>query len=108
MKSQMIELERHIFSQNNVIVRLTKIMNRADKNWARFYKIKYFKTQRFQEISLLKVGLLNKYFCLFPIDQWFHGFMPNLRKKSYTVSNGYICCNKSKIGSVVYNVHFVV
>ena len=29
-------LEVSIFSLNNVIVRLTKIMNRANKNWANF------------------------------------------------------------------------
>ena len=29
-------LEISTFSLNNVIVRLTKIMNRADKNWAHF------------------------------------------------------------------------
>ena len=29
-------LEISIFSLNNVILRLTKIMNRADKNWAHF------------------------------------------------------------------------
>ena len=27
---------KHFFSLNNVIVRPTKIMNRADKNWAHF------------------------------------------------------------------------
>ena len=29
-------VEISIFSVNNVTVRLTKIMNRADKNWAQF------------------------------------------------------------------------
>ena len=29
-------LEISIFSLNNVILRLTKIVNRADKNWAHF------------------------------------------------------------------------
>ena len=32
MKPQIHALERSIFSLNNVIVELTKIMNRADKN----------------------------------------------------------------------------
>ena len=41
-------LEIGVFSLNNVIVRLTKIMNRADKNWAHFQKIKYFKNQIFE------------------------------------------------------------
>ena len=36
MKPQMHVLERSIFPLNNVIVRLTKIMNKADKNWAHF------------------------------------------------------------------------
>ena len=41
-------MEIGIFSLNNDIIRPTKIMNnRADKNWAHFYKTKYFKNQRF-------------------------------------------------------------
>ena len=36
IKSVMHLLEISIFSLNNVILRLTKIMNRADKNWACF------------------------------------------------------------------------
>jgi hypothetical protein len=36
MKPQTHATERSIFSLNNVIIRLTKIMNRADKNWAHF------------------------------------------------------------------------
>ena len=36
MKSCMHLVEISIFSLNFVIVRLTKIMNRADKNWAQF------------------------------------------------------------------------
>ena len=43
-----------IFSIKHVIVRPTKIMNWADKNWAHFYKIKYLKNQNI----LIKVGLL--------------------------------------------------
>ena len=43
------------------MLRLTKIMNRADKNWAHFYEIKYFKNQRFQKISLIQISLLIKY-----------------------------------------------
>ena len=34
IKPLMHLLEISIFSLNNVILRLTKIMNRADKNWA--------------------------------------------------------------------------
>ena len=45
----------------NVTVRHTKIMKRADKNWENFYKVKYFKNQKFQKYILLKVGLLFKY-----------------------------------------------
>ena len=37
IKPLMQLLEISTFSQNNVFVRLTKIMNRDDKNWARFY-----------------------------------------------------------------------
>ena len=36
IKPLMHLLEMSTFSQNNVIVRLTKIMNRADRNWAHF------------------------------------------------------------------------
>ena len=36
IKPLMHLLEISIFSLNNDIVRLTKIMNRADKNWALF------------------------------------------------------------------------
>ena len=36
MKPCMHLVEIGIFSLNLVIVRLTKIMNRADKNWAQF------------------------------------------------------------------------
>ena len=36
IKPRMHLLEISIFSVNNVILRLTKIMNRADKNWAHF------------------------------------------------------------------------
>ena len=28
-------------------------MNRADKNWAHFYKIKHFKNQKFQKMFLI-------------------------------------------------------
>ena len=37
------------FSLNLVIVRLIKIMNRADKNLAQFLEIKYLKNQNFQK-----------------------------------------------------------
>ena len=36
IKSLMHLLEISMFSLNNVILRLTKIMNRADENWAYF------------------------------------------------------------------------
>jgi hypothetical protein len=36
IKPLMYLLKISIFSLNNVILRLTKIMNRADKNWAHF------------------------------------------------------------------------
>ena len=48
-------LEISIFSLNNAIFRLIKIMNRVDKNWAHFKKIKYFKNQSFQKMPLAKV-----------------------------------------------------
>ena len=54
-------VEISIFSLNLVIVRLTKIMNRADKNLAQFYEIKYLKNQNFQKHFLIKVGLLVQY-----------------------------------------------
>ena len=54
-------LEMKTFKLNNVIIRLTKIMNRAEKNWAHFQQIKYFKNQSCQTFSLIKVGLLIKY-----------------------------------------------
>ena len=65
MKPCMHLVEISIFSLNLVIVRLTKIMNRADKNWAQFYKIKYLKNQKFQKHFLIKVGLLVKYSLVF-------------------------------------------
>ena len=43
------------FSLNNVIIRLTKIMNSADKNWVQFKKIKYLKNPNFQKHFLAKV-----------------------------------------------------
>ena len=61
IKPHMHLWEISIFSLNNVIVRPTKIMNRADKNWAHFEKTKYFKNQSFQKISFIKVDLLVKY-----------------------------------------------
>ena len=38
-----------ILSLNNIIGRSTKIMNRADKNWAHFYKTKCFKKSKFSK-----------------------------------------------------------
>ena len=54
-------MEISIFSLNNDLVRLTKIMDRANKNWTLFLKIKYFKNQKFQKYILLKVGTLVQY-----------------------------------------------
>ena len=54
-----------IFSLNLVIVRLTKTMNRANKNWTQFKKIKYLRNQTFQKHFLIKVGLLVKFFIEF-------------------------------------------
>ena len=54
-------LEISAFSLNNVIFSLTKIMNRADKNWTLFYDIKYFINQSFQIISIINIGFLIKY-----------------------------------------------
>ena len=50
--------EISIFSVNNAIVRPTKIMNRADKDWAHLKKSTYFKNQSFQKISFIKVDLI--------------------------------------------------
>ena len=36
-------------------------MNRTDKNWAHFKKIKYLKNQKFKKIFLIKVCLLVQY-----------------------------------------------
>ena len=48
-KPPMHLFEINVLSLNDVIARLTKIMNRADKNWAHFSK----SFQSFQKISLL-------------------------------------------------------
>ena len=47
MKSHMHLVKISIFSLYNVTVRLTKIMNRANKNWVHFLNTKYFKNQCF-------------------------------------------------------------
>ena len=49
MKSCIHTVEISIFSMNHAIVRPTKIMNKADKNWAHFSKIKCLKNQNFQK-----------------------------------------------------------
>ena len=54
-------VEIRIFSLNLVIVRLTKIVNRADKNWTQFQEIKYLQNQNFQKHFSIKLGLLVKY-----------------------------------------------
>ena len=41
--------EKKHFPLNLVNFRLAKIMNRAEKNWAQFYEIKYLKNQNFQK-----------------------------------------------------------
>ena len=61
MKPRMHLVEISIFSLNLVIVRPTKIMNRADKIRPQFQEIKYLKNQKFQKQFLIKVGLLVKY-----------------------------------------------
>ena len=53
--------EISILSLNNVIVRPTKIMNRAVRNWAHFKKTN-FKNQKLQKISFIKIDLLVKYY----------------------------------------------
>ena len=58
MKQCMYLVDISIFSLNNATVRPTKIMNRADKNWAHFEY--YLKNQNFQNTFLTKVGLLVK------------------------------------------------
>ena len=42
--------EISISSLNNGTIRLTKNMNRAHKNWARFYEIKYFKNILYKKL----------------------------------------------------------
>ena len=37
-------------------------MNRADKNWAHFQEIKYFKNQSFQKILFIKTWCPNQIF----------------------------------------------
>ena len=61
MKPCMHLVEISIFSLNFVIVRLTKIMNRADKNWAQFRQSILIHNQNFQKDFLIKAGLLVKY-----------------------------------------------
>ena len=61
IKPSMHLVELSIFSLNNVTLIPTKIMDRADKNWAHFLKIKYLKNQNFQKHFLLKAGLLVQY-----------------------------------------------
>ena len=58
MKRCLHLVEISIFSLNHDIDRPTKIINRADKNWAHFQKTKYLKNQSFQKISFIKVDLL--------------------------------------------------
>ena len=53
MKPWMHLVEISIFSLNLVIVLLTKIMKKANKNWAYFQKIKYLKNQNFQKHFLV-------------------------------------------------------
>ena len=48
-------------SPNNVTIRPTKIMNRADKNWVHLYKIKHFKNKKISKMFLIKVDFLVQY-----------------------------------------------
>ena len=69
-------LEICIYSLNNVIVRPTKIMNRADKNWARFLKTMYFKNQSFQknlfhfQVDLFTEKKIRKIRLIFNAEKW--------------------------------------
>jgi len=54
IKPLMYLLEISNISINNVILRLIKIMNRADKNWARFKVNKVLKKSKFSEIFIDK------------------------------------------------------
>ena len=60
IKPRMHVWEISILSLNNVIVRPTKILNSADKNWAHFYKTKYFKNQSTLKIKVCKKFHLQK------------------------------------------------
>ena len=96
MKPCMHLVEISIFSLNLVIVRLTKNMNRANKNWAQFQKIKYLKNQNFQKLCPFFVGSAHNFgltrFCekMLISTRCIHGFMSNLIKKSWMDSNMYI------------------
>ena len=52
IKPLMHLLEISTLSLNNVIIRLTKIMNRADKNWAHFYKKSFKKLKIFRNSKM--------------------------------------------------------
>ena len=95
MKPRMHLVEISIFSLNNVTIRPTKIMNRADKNWAHLKKIKYFKNQNFQKCAqfllalfIILVGLTVILFSekMLISTRCIRGFMSNWIKKNLTVS----------------------
>ena len=79
-------LEISIFSLH--FVRPTKIMNRAHKNWAHFQKIKL---TSFSE----KMFIYNRCLC---------GLMPNLIKKSVTVSNVASPSSKPFLGNPLHSI----
>ena len=63
-----------IFSLNLVIIRPTKIMNRADKSWAHF--VVSLRVTLFSEKMLISTRCI-------------HGFMSSMIKKSWTLSTLY-------------------
>ena len=68
-----------IFSLNLVIVLLTKIMKKANKNWAYFQKIKYLKNQNFQKHFLVfQSNIFHRFF-------FFGDIQPILNTRNYEI-----------------------
>ena len=90
IKPLMHLLEISTFSLNNAIVRLTKIMNRADKNWA-YLKLRILRS--LTRLFIILVNLTRSIFsekCLFPIDAlvvWCPAWSKNLRLSLIKAAN---------------------
>ena len=68
-------VEISIFSINLAIVRLTKIMNRANKNCEQFQEIKYVKNQNFQKIFFDKTWSPSQVFFIEIFSERFDQFL---------------------------------